>query len=178
MRLLITGAAGVLARTIVGLLERDSAYTLRLTDVAEMATPREFVTADLSCPQQVAGLCEGIDQVLHVAAIHPWKPYTPEQYLDCNIKGTHNLVAEAARAGVSRLIYTSSVAAMGYDVDEGAPLPFDETRPCRPYDSLYSVSKHAESSSAGSTPRRRGSRGWLSGRAPSSPARRRTPPTA
>ena len=143
MRVLITGAVGVLAQTIIGMLPEEHSYDLRLTDMAPLDTPHEFVPADLSDAASVAGLCEGIDQVLHVAAIHPWKPYTPQQYVDLNIKGTHNIVAEAARAGVGRFILTSSVAAMGYDVAPDAPLPFDETRPCRPYDSLYSVSKHA-----------------------------------
>lgn len=142
MRILITGAAGVLAQTIVRQLENDDSYTLRLTDMAELGTSHEFVPADLSDPDQVPGLCEGIDQVLHVAAIHPWKQYSPQQYLDRNIKGTHNLLAEATRAKVERFIYTSSVAAMGYEVAPDAPLPFDEARPCRPYDSLYSVTKH------------------------------------
>ncbi|MEN6301605.1 MAG: NAD(P)-dependent oxidoreductase [Armatimonadia bacterium] len=142
MTILLTGAAGVLGQTITALLE-SLGHTLRLTDLAPLQTPHEFVAADLSDPAQTTGLCESIDQVLHVAAIHPWKPYTPQQYLDLNIKGTHNIVAEAARAGVQRLIYTSSVGAMGYDVAPDSPLPFDESRPCRPYDSLYSLSKHA-----------------------------------
>ena len=142
MRVLITGAAGVLAQAIVGKLEGEAGYELVLTDMVPLETGHEFVAADLSDAASVEGLCEGVDQVLHVAAIHPWKPYTAQQYLDLNIKGTHNVVAEAARAGVNRLIYTSSVAAMGYEIAPDAPLPFSETRPCRPCDSLYSVSKH------------------------------------
>lgn len=142
MKILVTGAAGVLGQTIAALIE-PLGHKLRLTDLMPLQTAHEFVAADLSDPAQAAGLCDGIDQVLHVAAIHPWKPYTPQQYLDLNIKGTHNIVAEAARTGVQRLIYTSSVAAMGYDVSSDSPLPFDEDRPCRPYDSLYSLSKHA-----------------------------------
>lgn len=142
MRILVTGAAGVLGQTITALLE-PLGYSLKLTDLMPLQTAHEFVAVDLSDQAQTKGLCDGIDQVLHVAAIHPWKPYTSQQYLDLNIKGTHNIVADASRAGVQRLIYTSSVAAMGYDVSSDSPLPFDENRPCRPYDSLYSLSKHA-----------------------------------
>jgi nucleoside-diphosphate-sugar epimerase len=140
-RVLITGAAGVLGRELVSLLEQEGAYELRLTDMAPLQTAHEFVLADLADPAQVTGLAEGMAQVVHAAAIHPWKPYTPQQYLDCNIKGTYHVVEEAARAG-ARLVYTSSVAAMGYEVTPDSPLPFDERRPCRPVDSLYSVSKH------------------------------------
>jgi len=144
MRVLITGAAGVLGQLVTG-LATQAGHELRLTDVARLpdCPIDEFVEADLSDEEGVCGLCDDIDQVLHIAAIHPWKPYTAPQYLDLNIKGTHNLVAEAARAKVQRLIYTSSVSAMGYDVAPDAPLPWDEERPCRPYDCLYSLTKHA-----------------------------------
>ena len=141
MRLLITGAAGVLGQLVTGLVEPEG-HELRLTDALPFETPHEFIQADLSDDTQAAGLCEGMDQVLHIAAIHPWKPYTTQQYLDLNIKGTHNIVAEAARAQVQRLIYTSSVSAQGYNVAPDAPLPWDEECPCRPTDSIYSVTKH------------------------------------
>lgn len=141
-RVLITGAAGVLGREITGLLERSGDYELLLTDMLPLDTAHEFRPADLTDPEQVAGLAEGMDQVVHVAAIHPWKPYTPQQYLDCNIKGTYHVVEETARAG-ARLVYTSSVAAMGYEVGPAASLPFTEKRPCEPVDSLYSISKLA-----------------------------------
>lgn len=139
-RVLITGAAGVLGREITKLLERTGDYELRLTDKLPLDTAHEFRSADLSDPQQVTGLADGVDQVVHAAAIHPWRPYTPQQYLDCNIKGTYHVVEETARVG-ARLVYTSSVAAMGYEVGPEAPLPFTEDRPCDPVDSLYSVSK-------------------------------------
>lgn len=141
-RLLITGAAGVLAREIVAHLEGLGDYQLRLTDLSAFETPHELRCADLTDPAQVAGLAEGVDEVLHVAAIHPWKPYTPQQYLDCNIKATYNVLEEAVRAQVRRVIYTSSVAAMGYEVTSQCPLPLDETKLCHPVDSVYSVTKH------------------------------------
>ncbi len=141
MKVLMTGAAGVLGRLLTALLENAGGYELRLTDVCDLDTSHEYIRADLADPQQVRGLCDGIDQVLHIAAIHPWKQYSQQQYLDCNIKGTHNIVQEAAAAKVDRLIYTSSVAAMGYQSGPDAPLPFDESKPCRPVESLYNLSK-------------------------------------
>ena len=143
MRVLITGAAGVLGRLVTSALEEDSEYSLRLTDIAPFETPHEYMQADLARTEQVQGLCQGIDQVLHIAAIHPWKQYTAEQYLDCNVKGTHNIVQEAAGAGVRRLILTSSIAAMGYQVEPDTPFPFDEEKPCRPVEDIYNLSKYA-----------------------------------
>jgi len=141
MKVLITGAAGVLGNAVRELLRGEQDIELRLTDRAPAAAPCEFVQADLTDPDQVSGLCDGVDEVLHVAGIHPWKQYTPQQYIDCNIKGTWNLLDEAARAQVRRVIYTSSIASVGYRVEDAAELPFDETQPCRP-DDIYGITKH------------------------------------
>jgi len=139
---LVTGAAGVLGKAVTALLEREPGVRLRLTDVVPLATRHEFLQADLANWEEANGLCRAVDEVLHIAAIHPWKQYTPQQYLDCNIKGTYNILQAAAEAGVKRVIYTSSIAAMGYRYERPEELPFDESRPCRPCEDLYGVSKH------------------------------------
>ena len=141
-KILLTGAAGTLGRLLVPLIEQEGGFELRLTDVVPLETPHEFVQADLSRWEEVEHLCDGVDEVMHVAAIHPWKPYTPQQYLDCNIKGTYHILQAAANAKVRRVLYTSSVAAMGYRADSPEQLPFDESKPCRPVEDLYCVSKH------------------------------------
>lgn len=141
-RVLITGAAGVLGKAVTRLLDGEPDVTLRLTDVVPTETPHEFVTADLAKPDQAKPLCAGIDQVLHIAAIHPWKQYTPEQYVDCNIKGTYNILEAAAEQGVRRVIYTSSIAAMGMGSFPECPLPWDESKPCIPDGHIYCVTKH------------------------------------
>jgi nucleoside-diphosphate-sugar epimerase len=141
MRVLVTGAAGVLGSAVVGMLREERGIVLRLTDRVPADVPGEFVRADLCEPEQVAGLCEDVDEVMHIAAIHPWKQYTPQQYIDCNIKATWNVLQEAARAKVRRVIYTSSIAAMGYTVADPQELPFDESKPCRPVEDIYGVTK-------------------------------------
>jgi len=142
MKVLITGAAGVLGRAVAALLEKEADVEMRLTDVVPVETPHEFIRADLACWEEVQHLCDGVDEVLHIAAIHLWKKYTPEQYIDCNVKGTCNVLRAAAKAGVGRLIYTSSIAAMGYSPERPDQLPFDESKPCRPVEDIYGISKH------------------------------------
>jgi len=142
MRVLVTGAAGVLGQAVTQRLERSGDYRLRLTDMAPVGDARhEFIQADLSDAGSVRGLCRDVDQVLHIAAIHPWKPYTPDQYYDCNIKGTHNVLEEAARAGVQRVILTSSIAAMGYGLGPGDRLPFDESKTLDATENVYGITK-------------------------------------
>ena len=142
MRVLITGAAGVLGQSVVSLVEQRGSTELHLTDMADLQTQHPFTRADLTRADQVAGLCDGVDEVVHIAAIHPWKGYSAEQYLDCNIKATHNLLDEALRSGVRRVIYTSSIAAMGFRPEDPTDLPIDESMPCRPVENLYGVTKH------------------------------------
>jgi nucleoside-diphosphate-sugar epimerase len=137
---LITGAAGVLGKAVTGLLANEPGIELRLTDVLPVTTPYEFRAVDLTDAEQLKPLCAGVDVVLHIAALHPWKPYTTEQYLRCNVEATYKLLEAAAAAGVCRVIYTSSVAAMGLNGAETVPLPWDESKPCTPGD-LYSLTK-------------------------------------
>ena len=143
MKAVITGAAGVLGKAVFGLLEAEEEVQLRLTDVIPMETRHESWTADLTKPEELKPLCEGIDVLLHIAAIHPWKPYDAEQYFRCNIEGTYNILQAAVAGGVRRVIYTSSIAATGMVQNKSIPLPWDEMKPCEfaPGD-IYSFSKH------------------------------------
>jgi nucleoside-diphosphate-sugar epimerase len=143
MKVLITGAAGVLGMAMTGLLQREDGVRLRLTDVMPLETRHEFQAADLAKPEELKSLCDGVDVLFHIAAIHPWKPYTTEQYIRCNIEGTYNILQAAAAGGMRRVIYTSSVAAMGMGWNDSVPLPWDESKPCDldPGD-IYGFSKH------------------------------------
>jgi len=142
MKVLITGAAGILGKAVAALLGNEPDVELRLTDMVPIETPHEFVQADLVDAEAVKPLCDGVDQVMHIASIHPWKEYTPKQYIDCNITGTYNVLDAAAESRVSRVIYTSSIAAMGMGADPDFPLPWDESKPCVPDGHIYCVSKH------------------------------------
>jgi len=139
-KVLVTGAAGVLGGGIARALA--PAYDVTVTDMRETSLPLPTRAADLSKAEQALEVCKGMDIIVHPAAIHPWKKYTAEQYLDWNIKATYNLLAAAAEAGVKRVVYTSSIAAMGYKANSPSELPFDETKPCLPQEDLYGITKH------------------------------------
>ncbi len=142
MRVLITGAAGVLGSRVAERVAADAIHHIRVTDMLPVETKLECVRADLSDLDQARRVCAGMDVVVHCAAIHPWKTYTADQYLDWNIKGTHHLLQAAIEAGVGKVVYTSSIAAMGYAPVRPSEPPITEAHcPNAPVENLYGVTK-------------------------------------
>lgn len=83
---------------------------------------------------------EGVDVVAHLAGrAHVTKEESAnplEAYREINVGGTRRLAEACAESGVRRLVFVSSVKAVG----EGAPVAYDEEMPRRPEDA-YGVSK-------------------------------------
>lgn len=130
MRTLVTGANGFLGRYIAEqLLARgDMVRALVRREDAELhAAGAEIFLGDVTDAARVQEACQGMDAVFHVAAraglAGPWK-----MYYEPNVVGTQHIVAACQRAGVAKLIFTSSpsVTFAGVDqehVDESAPYP-------------------------------------------------------
>ena len=124
MTTLVTGATGFiggnLARTLwtrgedVRALVRPSANDLaiRETGVAQ-------VTGDLLDSESVQRAVDGCETVYHCAATYAfWSPRPREVYRS-NVAGTENLLDAARRAGVRRVVFTSSVSTIGIP-DQGS----------------------------------------------------------
>jgi UDP-glucose 4-epimerase len=137
VNILVTGCAGWLGSNLIPLLEAEG-HTVSGVDV--IATQRAGDTvADLTVEGAARELVAGMEVVMHTAAIHPWKPYTDQQYLDNNIKPVWHVLKACAEAGVRRVVYTSSIAAIGYVCDV-ADMPLKESAAPRPPD-IYSITK-------------------------------------
>jgi uronate dehydrogenase len=136
-RLLITGAAGNLGRELRRGLA-PLATTLRITDrgdMAPLADNEEAMTCELGDLDAVMQVVEGCDAIVHFGAAPVERPW--EEILESSIKGGYNVYEAARRHGVKRIIYASSIHAVGYERREvGA----DTDTPHNP-DSLYGVSK-------------------------------------
>jgi dihydroflavonol-4-reductase len=80
----------------------------------------EVAAGDLRDPASLARAVEGCSRVFHVAADYRlWVP-DPQVMYAINVEGTRNLLAAAAAAGVERVVYTSTVGALGNPGD-GTP---------------------------------------------------------
>lgn len=132
-RILITGATGFLGSAVARIFA-GAGYRLRLMVRAESSTENlagldaETVVADLSRPGTLAEAVDGCDGLVHVAADYRLFVPDPGAMYRANVDGTAALMRAARKAGVGRIVYTSSVAVLGHRAD-GAPA--DETTPSR-----------------------------------------------
>ncbi|MFC9329647.1 NAD-dependent epimerase/dehydratase family protein [Kitasatospora sp. NPDC057015] len=82
------------------------------------AAPRlEPADGDLTDPASLRGLCEGVDTVVHLAAR---VGEDEEQARAVNVEGTRNLLAEARRAGVDRILQLGTAAVYRDGAHSGA----------------------------------------------------------
>ncbi len=136
-RLLITGAAGNLGGVLrEGLMHL--ADTVRLTDrgdLGEAGPNEELMECDLGDLDAVMKVVEGCDGIVHFGAAPVEKPW--EEILNSSIKGGYNVYEAARRHGIKRVVYASSIHAVGFERREAGADTHTEHNP----DTLYGVSK-------------------------------------
>jgi len=132
MKALVTGATGFVgshvARFLAGqgaelrVLVRPTSLTANLEGIAA-----ERVTGDLREPESLRKAMAGCEAVFHVAADYRLWTREPHEMYRSNVEGTRNVIRLAREAGVRRVVYTSSVATMGFSsnghlADENSPV--------------------------------------------------------
>ncbi|MCU0836776.1 MAG: NAD-dependent epimerase/dehydratase family protein [Chromatiaceae bacterium] len=148
---LVTGATGKVGRRLVGALMAEQARVTILTRHPEQTldlwpgAPVICRQADLTHASSLGAALDGIECVFHLASYSPAASdgdiYEASGHWPVTAEGTRNLVVAAVAAGVRRLIYLSSVKAMG-DAAGAGPTPASEDTPAEP-DSLYGRAKLA-----------------------------------
>jgi dihydroflavonol-4-reductase len=127
--ILVTGASGFLGSAIVRhLLQagRQVRVLVRPTSprINLAGLPVETMEGDLRDTTSLSRAMAGIQFVFHVAADYRLWARNPQDIVHSNVEGTRNLMSAALRAGVERIVYTSSVATLKSRLDGGAS---DET---------------------------------------------------
>lgn len=140
---LVTGAGGLMGGYVIDALK--GRCTLSGLDVLPDKSNIPHVTDTIVNPDAVAKACEGMDAVVHIAAIPNIWSGTGDEIIHTNVTGTWNVLKGAEDAGVKRVIITSSDSVAGYTVLSGAMippdyLPVDSAHPRRPTDP-YALSK-------------------------------------
>jgi dihydroflavonol-4-reductase len=132
MKALVTGATGFVGSHVARLLAAQGA-DLRFLVRASSNTANiqglkaEVVTGDLRDAASLKKAMQGCEYVFHVAADYRLWVRNPEEMYRANVEGTREIIRAARETGVRRVIYTSSVATMGFTstgaiVDESSPV--------------------------------------------------------
>lgn len=108
--LLVTGATGFVGRHLLRRLEGREARAMTRRTPAGLPAGVDAVEADLTRPDTLPAALNGVDVVVHTAAItaNQKEPYRGA-YDAINRQGTENLVAAAKAAGVRRLVVMSGL---------------------------------------------------------------------
>jgi UDP-glucose 4-epimerase len=120
---LVTGIAGFIGSSIAReLLDRgepvrglDDFSTGKWENIAEIENEIDFRGVSLLDKDGIASACQGIDYILHQAALPsvPKSVAEPELTHAVNVNGTLNLLLAARDAGVKRVVYAASSSAYG-----------------------------------------------------------------
>jgi dihydroflavonol-4-reductase len=136
MTTLVTGATGFvgshLARQLVAAGERVRVLARAGSSRALLeGLAVEVHEGDLRDAASLEAALTGVDRVFHVAADYRLWSRNPREIYDSNVRGTRNLLDAARRVGVSRFVYTSTVATMAVhrpDSEKAGLLPNEETQ--------------------------------------------------
>ena len=126
--ILVTGASGFLGWHVANLLiERGDTVRALVragSEVPELAV--ETVTGDLRDPASIARAVADCSTVYHVAADYRLWAKDPAELYRSNVDGTRNVLEAAKKAGVQRVVYTSTVGCIGVPAggigDENQPI--------------------------------------------------------
>ena len=156
MRVMVTGGRGVngcwVTRELLELGHEPVVFDNRadFTLLRDVADDFEFIEGDITSLDQLTYVCEAhrVERVCHLAAVYPdASDADPVRGFTVNALATVYVLAAAHRAGVDRVVFTSSLGALSDMTEKHLEpwlLPVDETFPAYPTSyGVYGASKVA-----------------------------------
>ncbi len=146
MLALVTGATGFIGANLVEALAQRG-WQVRALHRASSSLKAlaglayESAIGDVTEPASLAAAMRGVDVVFHVAAVADYWRSDPGRLMRVNVDGTRNVLRAAREAGVRRVVFTSSCAALGQPLFGQALDERAQFNLC-PHEFPYGYSKH------------------------------------
>ena len=144
MNIFITGATGFIGKQLTKKLVENKFNVTAL--VRNKYKAKKLIElgvkihqGDITDTKSIEGMLDGCDTLFHLANISRWWLRDKNKYIDVNVKGTKNLLSEASKSGVSKVVFTSSVAAIR---QPHGILSTEDLEHCGNFESLYGRSKY------------------------------------
>lgn len=125
----ITGASGLLGSSLIEILfeKHNGPLPLQIRALYRKQIPAiqfadkiEWIEGDVLDVVVLEEALKGVEQVYHCAAIVSFDPKQKQKMHATNVEGTANVVNACIDAGVKKLLFVSSVAALGRIREEGS----------------------------------------------------------
>ncbi|WP_369602326.1 NAD-dependent epimerase/dehydratase family protein [Hahella sp. SMD15-11] len=119
MKILVTGANGHIGAHVVRQL-LDEGHAVRAfvrprADVRALeGLDLEYARGDVMDAEAVHQAAEGCDAIIHLAAVYKTIAETAEEIVEPAVRGAENVFRAAHAHGIGRVVYTSSVASIGF----------------------------------------------------------------
>lgn len=146
--ILVTGASGFVGQHLVRYLS-GKGHTVRALYHSTPPSPEMAMLKNVSWMQgdlldvfDVETAVEGVDEIYHCAGIVSFHPKDRDRLLHFNTESTANIVNEALITGIRKMVYVSSVAALGRSENIATEITEEEQWEESKYNSAYGLSKH------------------------------------
>ena len=143
-KVLITGATGFIGNHVTRMALEAGDEVRAMVMPGENRSPLagmdvEFVEGNLLDHSKFAAALKGVEKMYHLAALFAIWTKDPDLHYKINVQGTEALMKEAIKADVEKVVYTSSIAAIGINPGEmsNEETPFNSW----PWASEYILSK-------------------------------------
>ena len=146
MRIVVTGAAGTLGRSLLPKLS-SAGHQAVAVDISPGAGDAEWIEADVRDAGAVHAAVEAADVVVHTAALHGihLRDHSPTEFYELNLSGTFNVWQAAVAHRVRGVVFSSTMGVYGDSrrpPSEHEVAFLDEDLPLRPGD-IYGWTKVA-----------------------------------
>jgi NAD dependent epimerase/dehydratase len=126
MRVFVTGADGYIGshvveelltkgHSVLALAQYNSLGSSGWLDAVSMRDSLDIEWGDVRDPQQILGLCGGVDIVIHLAALItiPYSYVAPRSYIETNVLGTQNVLEAVRSHRIPRMVHISTSEVYG-----------------------------------------------------------------